>query len=478
VNSSKPSRIRAFTLIELLVVIAIIGILASLLLPAMANARRKAKRVTCVSNLTQISKAFIGFANENKSRLPWQLTHRDTASLGLDDSTKADLGTIYAVMKDDIGAAAVLVSPCDPDRIDANNELEDNWATFDVTNPVDCEGTSYVFVEGADVGRPGTVLATTRNLEDDIASRWVGADKDDGDNVMSLLNASEGQAVTSSGSARQATDADLVAEGGELTGRHLRESGGVTTGTSSTALLRCITDCCGIANASQLNKGLVAYYPFNGNAKDESGNGNDGNVKGAVLANDRHSRPDSAYSFDGKDDYLVSEGKLPIKGNEPRTISCWVFTKVQNEGIANILSWGDSVIPNNSIPGGVSEFGLSSNAPFFNAGNSRQVMAKSDLIGQKQWEHLCFVYPESLTESSIYLNGHEVAVQSGSGDSVYSINTSPRTKLKIGVQNLTEPFGGWNQPFDGMIDDIRIYNCAFCAEEVKTLYNFEKPKDK
>ena len=173
-----------FTLIELLVVIAIIGILASLLLPSMANARRKAKRVTCVSNLTQISKAFIGFANENKARLPWQLTPQDARSsfAGLSPRKPGDM---YAIMKDAIGAAAVLVSPCDPDRQSVMNENENNWSDFGPGAPVDCEGTSYVFVAGADVGRPGTVLATTRNLEGDIASRWVGADEPDGgDNVM------------------------------------------------------------------------------------------------------------------------------------------------------------------------------------------------------------------------------------------------------------------------------------------------------
>ena len=229
-----------FTLIELLVVIAIIGILASLLLPSMANARRKAKRVTCVSNLTQISKAFIGFANENKQRLPWQLTPRDAASIFSGGGDPANPGAMYAIMKDAIGAATVLVSPCDPDRTAAMNDNEDNWSTFGPGAPVACEGTSYVFVEGADIGRPGTVLATTRNLEGDITTRWVGADEEAaGDNVMNLLNAGEGQAVSSDGSARQASDADLVAEGGELTGRHLRESGGVTQGPSSTALLPC-----------------------------------------------------------------------------------------------------------------------------------------------------------------------------------------------------------------------------------------------
>ena len=51
-----------------------------------------------------------------------------------------------------------------------------------------------------------------------------------------------------------------------------------------------------------LKKGLVAYYPFNGNAEDESGNGNDGEVKGATLTDDRHGKLNSAYQFNGGSD--------------------------------------------------------------------------------------------------------------------------------------------------------------------------------
>ncbi len=52
------------------------------------------------------------------------------------------------------------------------------------------------------------------------------------------------------------------------------------------------------------NKGLVAYYPFNGNAEDESGNGNDGEVKGATLAKDRYGVEGKAYRFDGVKDFI------------------------------------------------------------------------------------------------------------------------------------------------------------------------------
>lgn len=58
------------------------------------------------------------------------------------------------------------------------------------------------------------------------------------------------------------------------------------------------TDC------SMVSNGLVACYPFNGNANDESGNGNQGTINGATLTSDRFGNSNSAYNFDGSNDYM------------------------------------------------------------------------------------------------------------------------------------------------------------------------------
>ena len=79
---------------------------------------------------------------------------------------------------------------------------------------------------------------------------------------------------------------------------------------------------------------LAGWWGFNGNANDDSGNSNDGNVDGAALTSDRFGNPNSAYNFDGVDDFIEVAHNSIFNSNEI-SISTWYNSVAYSDGGAS-----------------------------------------------------------------------------------------------------------------------------------------------
>jgi hypothetical protein len=213
--------------------------------------------------------------------------------------------------------------------------------------------------------------------------------------------------------------------------------------------------------------GLVGWWPFNGNANDESGNGNNGTVNGAILTTDRFANANKAYSFDGINDFIsVNHNQsLNLPGNNNSfSFSAWINPNQTNQQELNILSKGAgngvnsndvyifSVYNQNKIGLELANF---PNAFWTFSNNS---------ISFNQWNHVVVVYDNSLNSAKFYINGLFA------GQQPYSFNPSSNGD----VQSLFFGKQGWNcncNFMNGLIDDIGAWNRALTPQEISDLYN-------
>lgn len=202
--------------------------------------------------------------------------------------------------------------------------------------------------------------------------------------------------------------------------------------------------------------GLVGWWPFNGNAQDESGNGNNGTVSGPLLTTDRFGNANQAYTFDGVNDFIQITGLTSFNQLSGLTMSLWFKTdNYHNGGLIDRMD-------NNS--GHRVSIRNSNMAPDYD----RKVWGQADgyqngpraisntIYALNTWLNITVCYSDSV---KIYFNGNL--------ESVTDINwtTANLNNLMFGRSLPDVP-----EYFTGQIDDICIWNRILSNCEIMDLY--------
>jgi len=219
------------------------------------------------------------------------------------------------------------------------------------------------------------------------------------------------------------------------------------------------------AQTVDLQKGLVAYYPFNGNANDESGNGNNGTIHGARLTTDRNGNSNSAYSFDGKNDYMEipSTKNIKISGNEI-TISTWV--KIKGNGINwGRIFLGGQVNKTYTLTKHKGNNKILWRPIIENKGTTYAETISKKSLTKYEWYHIVAIYDKGSTK--LYING---ILNSSSSSRAGNLAINNKTNL-IGGETESHEGRGNRSAFHGEIDDTRIYSRAIKGTEIQALYN-------
>jgi hypothetical protein len=211
---------------------------------------------------------------------------------------------------------------------------------------------------------------------------------------------------------------------------------------------------------TNLQNGLVGYWPFCGNANDASGNGNNGTVNGATLTTDRFGSASGAYDFNGNSNFInvPSSSQLLLTDNT-YTISAWGTHAGINDLDKNI------VVKSNGIQGQPKwmfwyKATINSPAGLGFASNQQMMGGSQNSIVLNAWNH--YLVKKTSDSLLFYING---VISSSTAIQFNNPNTS--ADLRFGGQEIN----GGSQWWWGKLDDIAIYNRSLSNTEIQQLYN-------
>lgn len=204
-----------------------------------------------------------------------------------------------------------------------------------------------------------------------------------------------------------------------------------------------------------LDKGLVAYYPFDEGTIDASGNGNDGENHKANRERDVNGTKKGSYRFSNDDDYI----RIPVDinaGAMPQMAMCaWVYPLKKYDPIV--------IISNDDRGGDRKIYATKKDKNYVWAISNGKGKAIGEVpVERKEWVFLVANYDEKSGYASIYVNGHK---------------TLGKTSMDMGSASTMIGSNAYdNDDFDAIIDEVRIYNRLLSAEEIDSLMALKTPK--
>jgi hypothetical protein len=230
--------------------------------------------------------------------------------------------------------------------------------------------------------------------------------------------------------------------------------------------------CPAILAQVNLTQNLKMYLPFTGNVADASGNGNVVTVSGATLITDRFGAANSAYHFDGVNDFMSIVNGAGMKPTYPFSFSCWIKIISSNPQVSvNHVYNNDYTIPGTNYDGaifnvpvtGIWQASVGDGGPT-NPSN-RRTKATNQIVPFGTWHHIAAVV-NSATSMKLYIDCAEVpGSYSGTGSGlVYTPNGQGMIARGNG--------GGGENYLNADLDEMRFYDRALTDQEIIALYYF------